>query len=568
MKEKFQKFKLSEFFNHKRGTRLVKNQRIDGDIPLVTAGFQNQGIAEYISNGKELFQNKITIDMFGNVFWRNYKFYCDDNIIVLDHEKLNEKTAYFLSELVKKSVLLNEYSYSNQYRFKNLKDDYIYLPLDSDNEINWELIHKKSGILQKMQSYTEELEAELEARKKQYNFYRNRLLNFEYLTNFKIYNLKDIADFEKGKTNIAPDKGTRFPIVSGGVKPQGYTDEFNRNKNSITVSSSGSAGYVSFWKTPIFAKDCFTIQANEKIILQKYLFHFLKNKQDYIYSLKTTGTIPHVYPSDIFNMQILVPDLIIQQKIVNVLDNFEKICQDLNIGLPAEIELRDKQYSYYRDKLLSLTSNIFEETARSRDSWIEGLIKVINFIYYDRVLNSLTKDRKTLLSDYVHLNKGRKLHKSEMIEKGEFPVINLSSTPSGYFNKYNEDENAVTIAECGASAGYVNFQRNKFWAALNCFVIRSKSENILLNKYLYYLLKNNENIFKEQSSNGTVSLLSSKTILNLKLNIPSIRTQQYIVDILDHFEDLTNNLSQGLPAEIMLRDKQYQYYRNLLLNHE
>ncbi|VEU74211.1 restriction modification enzyme subunit S2B [Mycoplasmopsis citelli] len=152
-----------------------------------------------------------------------------------------------------------------------------------------------------------------------------------------------------------------------------------------------------------------------------------------------------------------------------------------------------------------------------------------------------------------------------MIEKGEFPVINLSPTPSGYFNKYNEDENAVTIAECGASAGYVNFQRNKFWAALNCFVIRSKSENILLNKYLYYLLKNNENIFKEQSSNGTVSLLSSKAILNLKLNIPSIKTQQYIVDILDHFEELTNDLSKGLPAEIAFRNKQYQYYRNKLL---
>ncbi|WP_223211609.1 restriction endonuclease subunit S [Mycoplasmopsis citelli] len=165
----------------------------------------------------------------------------------------------------------------------------------------------------------------------------------------------------------------------------------------------------------------------------------------------------------------------------------------------------------------------------------------------------------------MHLNKGRKLHKSEMIEKGEFPVINLSPTPSGYFNKYNEDENAVTIAECGASAGYVNFQRNKFWAALNCFVIRSKSENILLNKYLYYLLKNNENIFKEQSSNGTVSLLSSKAILNLKLNIPSIKTQQYIVDILDHFEELTNDLSKGLPAEIAFRNKQYQYYRNKLL---
>ncbi|VEU74210.1 restriction modification enzyme subunit S2A [Mycoplasmopsis citelli] len=357
--------KLGDYIKIITGKQLNKDRMFKkGLYPVINGGTSPTGyFNEYNQEA-----NTITIAQGGStgyVDFQKTEFWASAHCYVVKPK--NEK------------ILLNKYLYyflkNNELNLKKQSHGAGIPSLAKEHILNLDLIlpdiKTQKEIVKNLDLFTnfsEELEAELEARKKQYNFYRNKLLHFEYLTNFKTYNLEDIAEFEKGKTNIAPDKGTRFPIVSGGVKPQGYTDEFNRNKNSITVSSSGSAGYVSFWKTPIFAKDCFTIQANEKIILQKYLFHFLKNKQDYIYSLKTTGTIPHIYSSTISDMKILVPDLLIQQKIVDVLDNFEKICQDLNIGLPAEIELRDKQYAYYRDKLLSLTSNIFEETARSRDS--------------------------------------------------------------------------------------------------------------------------------------------------------------------------------------------------------
>ncbi|WP_223211631.1 restriction endonuclease subunit S [Mycoplasmopsis citelli] len=159
---------------------------------------------------------------------------------------------------------------------------------------------------------------------------------------------------------------------------------------------------------------------------------------------------------------------------------------------------------------------------------------------------------------------GKQLNKDKTSKIGLYPVINGGTSPTGYFDNYNQESNTITIAQ-GGSTGYVDFQKTKFWASAHCYIIKPKDEKVLLNKYLYYFLKNNENILKEESYGAGIPSLSRESILNLKFNIPSIQTQQYIVDTLDYFEEITNDLSKGLPSEIMLRNKQYQYYRNKLL---
>ena len=120
--------KLSELFDVERGVRLTKADQEPGDIPLVTAGEDNYGINGYISNGKsKLFKNAITVDMFCHAVYRDYEFYCDDNIIVLtpkNEMKLNELLYYSLC------ICQNKYKfgYGRQLRLSRL--DEIKLPVE------------------------------------------------------------------------------------------------------------------------------------------------------------------------------------------------------------------------------------------------------------------------------------------------------------------------------------------------------------------------------------------------------------------------------------------------------
>lgn len=122
-------FVVGELFdNITRGTRLKKSDRKSGPTPLVTAGSENQGIAEHILENKELFDGiTLTIDMFGNVFARNYPFYADDNILVLQTNVHTFKQIQFMASSL--AHLANEYGYTNQFRQNTLNNTTVKLPL-------------------------------------------------------------------------------------------------------------------------------------------------------------------------------------------------------------------------------------------------------------------------------------------------------------------------------------------------------------------------------------------------------------------------------------------------------
>ena len=121
-----------------------------------------------------------------------------------------------------------------------------------------------------------------------------------------------------------------IPVIAGGTKQAYYHNISNRDGNIICISSSGSAGFVSYWKNPIFASDCFTIQSkDENTIITKYVYIFLKSKQKEIMALKHGVGIGHVYDYDITNnFQLPLPPLQIQQQIVEKFDEIEKKQQE------------------------------------------------------------------------------------------------------------------------------------------------------------------------------------------------------------------------------------------------
>ena len=132
-------FYLKDIFNVIRGVRLTKEDRIRGNIPLVTAGFKNEGIAEYISNEEMIrYQNTLTIDMFGNCFYRGYRFCCDDNILVLSNSRLNEFSGLFVATILNNDKY--KFQYGRQYRQKNFKWHKIKLPATANGSPDWQFM--------------------------------------------------------------------------------------------------------------------------------------------------------------------------------------------------------------------------------------------------------------------------------------------------------------------------------------------------------------------------------------------------------------------------------------------
>lgn len=157
----------------------------------------------------------------------------------------------------------------------------------------------------------------------------------------------------RGKSITKKEKiDGNIPVIAGGQNPAYYVNKYNREGETIVVAGSGAyAGYISYWDSPIFVSDAFSIEPND-MLNTKYVFYYLKHKQDYIYSLKKGAGVPHVYIDDISRLKIPVPPMEVQKYVVDILDKFSKYTNDANDGLLKEINLRKKEYEYYRGKLL------------------------------------------------------------------------------------------------------------------------------------------------------------------------------------------------------------------------
>ncbi|EGK8111751.1 restriction endonuclease subunit S [Campylobacter upsaliensis] len=279
---------------------------------------------------------------------------------------------------------------------------------------------------------------------------------------------------------------------------------------------------------------------DEKSLNQKFLFYFLKSPTTLrkIVSLTETGARFRFDFKRWEKFPIPLPPLEIQQKIVDILDAFT----ELQAELEAELEARLKQYHYYRNKLLS-----FEELQRRTDMLNGGGLKLVS------------------LGEVCEIQKGRQLNKTELLDNGKFPVINGGISPSGFWNEGNCKANRITISQGGASAGYVNFMLIPFWAGAHCYVIENEKENVVY-KFLYYILKNQQTFLMTSQYGAGIPALAKSKIEQLKIPLPPLAVQNEIVELLDKFDTLTNDLTSGIPAEIEARKKQYEYYRERLLS--
>lgn len=167
------------------------------------------------------------------------------------------------------------------------------------------------------------------------------------------------------------------------------------------------------------------------------------------------------------------------------------------------------------------------------------------------------------LGEVCEITIGEFVHKNLQNDAYPYPVYNGGTSNTGFYKEYNREAHNVIISARGANAGYVNKVETRYWAGNSCYSIWSKNDLILSFYFLFYVLKYNEkNLIKSQEKGGGLPAISKKQIQLFEIPVPPLSVQHKIVEILDKF----TSLEAELEAELEARKKQYEYYRNQLLD--
>ncbi|EKB5007439.1 restriction endonuclease subunit S [Klebsiella pneumoniae] len=280
------------------------------------------------------------------------------------------------------------------------------------------------------------------------------------------------------------------------------------------------------------------LRAKQDQVLPKWILHWISTSdfKKHVEENQSGSAYPAISDSKVKECLIPIPcpdnpekSLAIQSEIVRILDKFTALTAELT----AELTMRKKQYNYYRDQLLSFEGGSVEWKSL-------GEVAIITIGAFIR------KDKQNPDADY--------------------PVYNGGRTPTGYYEDFNNDGDKIIVSARGANAGFVNKSSTPYWAGNSCYSISVRSTEQLHWMYVYYYLKQSETKLTGIQQKGGIPAVSKKQMEDLLLPIPSKSEQVRIVTILDKFDTLTSSITEGLPREIELRQKQYEYYRDLLFS--
>lgn len=296
---------------------------------------------------------------------------------------------------------------------------------------------------------------------------------------------------------------------------------------------------MKYYKGKFVTADNRIATSNDTSILSnKYLYYWLLTQSDSIDKCYRGAGIQHPDMSKILDFEIPLPPLEIQNEIVRILDTFTSHAAELQ----AELQARKEQYEYYRNKLLTF----------DKDTKWERLGELVSFM-------------------------NGKGHEKYIEDNGKYIVVNSKFiSTNGEVKKYSDLQisplfkdmilmvmsdlpNGKALAKC-----FIVDEDNKYTLNQRIGAFTIKNTNIITTYFLFYILNRNKQLLTYDNGVDQTNLRKDN-ILNISIPIPSLSEQQRIVSILDKFESLVNDLSEGLPAEIAAVQEQYEYYRNKLL---
>ncbi|HEM5046124.1 TPA: restriction endonuclease subunit S [Streptococcus suis] len=347
--------------------------------------------------------------------------------------------------------------------------------------------------------------------------------------------LGEVCVVNKGKQlnkTFLVDDG-QYPAYNGGKTYSGRTDSYNVTENTVIISQGGaSAGFVNFVTTKFWANaHCYYLLPDITRVNNRYLYHFLKMKQSYLMDFQHGAGIPALKSDKITKMLLPLPPLKIQEEIVQILDKFTEYVTELT----AELTLRQKQYNYFRDYLLNFDS----------DSSGGANNKVYQVEW------------KTL-GDIAKLKNGKDW---KSLSVGDVPVYGSGGAMGEFVSEYAYNKPTVLIPRKG-SISNIFYLEKPFWNVDTIYYTEIDDSQVVP-RYLYYYLTTID--LESMATNPTRPSLTQAILDKIPIPVPSLPIQQRIVQVLDNFDVVCNDLNIGLPKEIELRQKQYDYFREKLL---
>ena len=347
------------------------------------------------------------------------------------------------------------------------------------------------------------------------------------------------------KSQLSESNG--FPVFHGGKEPIGFYSESNREADTVMVINVGaSAGTVGYYDKEFWSSDgCFCLSHNKEVN-NKYLYAVLLENEFSIKAKVRYAGIPTLDQSVIEKIEIPLPPLSIQEEIVSVLDKFSELIEKTD----EEIALRQKQYEYYREKLLTFEKGEVE--------W-----KKLGDLFEFK--NGLNKEKQafghgTPIVNYTDVYKKRGLKREDV--KG---LVELTKTEINRFNCQKGDVFFTRTSETKEEVGFPSVLLDDIeFCTFSGFVLRARPLTDLLQphycKYCFFTYHFRQQVIKSATLT-TRALTNGKSLSKITIPIPSLSRQQQIVATLDKFETLISKLKE----ERELRQKQYEYYREKLL---
>lgn len=332
---------------------------------------------------------------------------------------------------------------------------------------------------------------------------------------------------------------------------QDYVDEFIFDGTFLLLGEDGSVVTehgcpVVHWATgKIWVNNHAHILKEKEELRLRFLFHYLQtvNIQHLV-----KGVPPKLNQKNLREILIPIPPLPIQNEIVKMLDNFTELTAELT----AELMLRKKQYNFYRDSLL----NFDQKNSKVEWKTLGDVCDVLSGYPFDS-------------SQFV--NNGIRLMRGMNVKRG---VLDFQEGNNRYWkntdglDKYKLEADDIIIAMDGSlvgqSYGLVKEEHLPLLLVQRVARVRSKESN---SHYVYHYISSGKltEYVSAKRTAGAVPHISLKDIEKFEIPFPDIEKQNKIAEILDRFDALCNDLTQGLPAEIAARKKQYEYYRDKLL---
>ena len=375
-----------------------------------------------------------------------------------------------------------------------------------------------------------------------------------------------------------------YPVYQNSLIPMGYYDKSNCSGRTSFIIGAGAAGEIGYSEVDFWAADdCFYFVCEENVN-SRFLYHVLLGQESLIKGQVRKASIPRLSRTVVEKLLVPVPPLPIQNEIAKLLDNFTEITAELTAMLTAELVLRKKQYNFYRDGLLNFVrvDDTIVQTDRQTDRQTalrigkiglsNELIELQRFdkyctyvrgVTYNKMqeakkedcatwkvlrANNITLETNTMNTDDVKLiKKDVQVKEEQLLKEGDILICAGSGSRSH-------------IGKVAYIERDMNYTFGGFMAVIRC-------DDCVNKRYLFHVLRSClfSSYLDRTLNSSTINNLNYSVMKGFEFPMPSITLQNKIAAILDRFDTLCNDLTQGLPAEIAARKKQYEYYRDKLL---